>query len=249
MITQYHRPKSMDEAIRLLSNNSQKSIPLGGGTKISHWDGEDIAVVDLQSLGLSTVSTDRDGFHVGAVNTLQNLLEIPGFPIDFYEAVRKETNFNLRQQSTIAGSIVASDGKSPLVAALVSMDALLVWSPSGKQQSVGEYLSLRNPTEYSFLISEILIKTNLTLSMEYIARTPGDRSQLIVAIARWNSGRTRIALGGFGKNPILAFDGPNAEGAEFAVLNSLSNSGDAWASAEYRQDAASRLLRRMLNSA
>ncbi len=74
-----------------------------------------------------------------------------------------------------------------------------------------------------------------------------DQPILVVAIARWASGRVRIAIGGFGKSPILVLDGPEDSGLIEAVKNALSDSGDEWASAEYRQAVGEVLVRRMMN--
>ena len=79
-----------------------------------------------------------------------------------------------------------------------------------------------------------------------IARTPADRPIVCVAAARWPSGRTRLALGGFGAAPTLAMDGPEDSGAQIAAASAYSQAGDEWASAEYRSEAAGILALRCL---
>jgi hypothetical protein len=64
------------------------------------------------------------------------------------------------------------------------------------------------------------------------------------AVVMWPSGRTRVALGGFGSSPALAFDGSETEGVEIAARDAYSQAGDEWASAEYRQDVAGVLVKR-----
>lgn len=78
------------------------------------------------------------------------------------------------------------------------------------------------------------------------AGVDADRPAIIVALARWPSGRTRIVLGGFGSSPTLAMDGTEAAGAEEAVRNALSGASDEWASAEWRLSHAKVLLNRGL---
>jgi hypothetical protein len=58
-----------------------------------------------------------------------------------------------------------------------------------------------------WLIISISIPLNVKLSFEYVARTPADKPIVCAAVAQWNSGRTRLALGGYGKIPMLAMDG------------------------------------------
>jgi CO/xanthine dehydrogenase FAD-binding subunit len=55
MILEYHRPQALDQALALLSRETPRTIPLGGGTVISQMAGPGVAVVDLQSLGLNTL--------------------------------------------------------------------------------------------------------------------------------------------------------------------------------------------------
>jgi hypothetical protein len=76
------------------------------------------------------------------------------------------------------------------------------------------------------------------LAYEYVARTPADWPLVCAGVAAWPSGRTRVALGGFGEAPWLAMDGPTAHGAEFAAADAYSQAGDAWATAEYRREMA-----------
>ena len=56
MITIYHRPKSIEEALQLLGRTAPRTVPLGGGTLLSHPHSEAVEVVDLQALGLGRFS-------------------------------------------------------------------------------------------------------------------------------------------------------------------------------------------------
>jgi CO/xanthine dehydrogenase FAD-binding subunit len=68
------------------------------------------------------------------------------------------------------------------------------------------------------------------------------------ALAQWNSGRTRLVLGGYGKTPLLAMDGTEADGLDTAAKNAYHEAVDEWASAEYRMDVAATLAKRALES-
>jgi CO/xanthine dehydrogenase FAD-binding subunit len=78
------------------------------------------------------------------------------------------------------------------------------------------------------------------------ASTDGEWPAIILAMAKWPSGRTRVALGGFGKTPVLAMDGTEAAGAAEAVRNALGAASDERASAEWRLTQAQVLLIRGL---
>ena len=98
------------------------------------------------------------------------------------------------------------------------------------------------------MITKIQIPTNVKLAYEYVARTPADLPIVCVGVAIWKSGRTRVALGGFGNSPILAMDGPSHMGADVAAGNAYSEAGDQWASAAYRSDVAAILAKRATQS-
>jgi CO/xanthine dehydrogenase FAD-binding subunit len=66
------------------------------------------------------------------------------------------------------------------------------------------------------------------------------------ALAQWSSGRTRLALGGYGQSPLLALDGLEADGLAAAAQNAFHEATDAWASAAYRMDVAATLAKRCL---
>jgi CO/xanthine dehydrogenase FAD-binding subunit len=96
------------------------------------------------------------------------------------------------------------------------------------------------------LISEVSFPLNVKAAYERIARTPADQPIVCAAVVQWSSGRTRLALGGWGDSPILAMDGPEAEGLEIAARSAYSHAEDEWASGEYRQEMAGILALRCI---
>jgi CO/xanthine dehydrogenase FAD-binding subunit len=96
------------------------------------------------------------------------------------------------------------------------------------------------------LITALSLPLHVKLAFDSVARTPADKPIVCAALAQWNSGRARLVLGGYGKSPLLAMDGTEAEGAEAAARNAFHEAQDEWASAEYRMDAAATLAKRCL---
>ncbi|HEX9091491.1 MAG TPA: hypothetical protein VF831_08365, partial [Anaerolineales bacterium] len=111
---------------------------------------------------------------------------------------------------------------------------------------IGDWLPLRHHSMSGKLITSISLPANIKLAYEYIARTPADQPIVCAAIGQWESGRTRLALGGWGSGPILAFDGPSSDGIEIAAQDAYSTAEDEWASAEYRLEMAGVLSWRCL---
>ena len=245
MIATYHRPETLDEALALLTQPN--TFPLGGGTLLSHpmADATRVSVVDLQALGLDTLRAKGNDFEIGATCTLQSLLESEYCPAALKTAIKLEAPINIRNSATVAGTLVASDGRSPFATSLLAMDAkITIVNPKSEIINIGEFLPLRPRG----LITLITIPLNVKFAFEFVSKTPADKPIVAAALSQWNSGRTRLALCGYGKSPILAMDGTEAEGLESAARNAYHEANDEWASAEYRMDVAATLAKRCLES-
>jgi CO/xanthine dehydrogenase FAD-binding subunit len=249
MIREYHRPKTLEEALQLLSRQDVVTVAMGGGTMLNRPSPEAVAVVDLQGLGLDKVEVKGHVLSLGATVTLAALLERPDLPETLAQVIRLESTYNLRQASTLAGALLSADGRSPLATAMLALDAVLDVARSGaavEQMSLGDVLPLRGEKLRGRLVTRLTLPLNARLAYESVARTPADLPIVCAAAACWPSGRTRLALGGFGAAPMLALDGPEAQGIEHAARSAYSEAGDEWASAEYRQEMAQVLARRCL---
>ncbi len=245
MITAYHRPKTLDEALTLL--NQSNAIPLGGGTLLAQPTPDPVEVVDLQAVGLNTIKKSGSNLEIGATVTLQQLLESEHCPALLKTALKLEAPLNLRNAATVAGTLVSCDGRSTLATVFLALDAKLDIRNSiddSRTSNIGDFLPLRPRG----LITSITLPLNVKLAFDYVSRTPADKPIVCAALAQWNSGRTRLALGGFGKSPMLAMDGTESEGLETAARNAFHEATDEWASAEYRMDVAATLAKRCLEN-
>ncbi len=243
MITAYHRPQTLDEALALLTQPN--TIPLGGGTLLSKPTTDPVSVVDLQRLGLDSLRVNGNELQIGATCTLQALLESHDCPGTLKATLKLEAPINIRNTATVAGTLVAGDGRSTFTTMLLAMDAkITVISHQSSVVSVGEFL-LSHPHG---LITQIALPLNIKTAFEYVSRTPSDKPIVCAALAQWNSGRTRLTLGGYGKSPLLAMDGTEADGVDVAASNAYHEASDEWASAEYRMDVAATLAKRALES-
>jgi CO/xanthine dehydrogenase FAD-binding subunit len=246
MITAYHRPQTLEHALTLISRPHPKTVPLGGGTHLSHPGPDAFEVVDLQALGLDQIKKNGNSLEIGATATLQKLFESQHCPDALKIPLRLEAPLNIRNAATIAGTLVISDGRSSFVAALLALDARLIIQPGNQELLVGNILPLRESMLSGKIITGIVLSGNVKFAFEHVSRTPLDKPIVCAALAIWPSGRTRLAVGGYGKAPILAMDGTESEGLVEAARNALKESGDEWASAAYRQDVAATLAKRCL---
>lgn len=254
MIVEYHRPETVEEALQLLNRQQPETLPLAGGSVINQPSTRKIAVVDLQALGLNNCERKGNFLNLGATLTLQDLQEqcnsaaAINIQSSLLKSIELEATYNLRQVASVAGTLLAADGRSPFTTAMLALDAMMNILPGDEQVSLGNLLPFRGERLHGRLISRVSIPLNARLAYEYVARTPADRPILCAALASWPSGRMRLALGGFGAAPTLAFDGMDEIGLDLAAQNACSQAGDEWASAEYRQEIAGVLSRRTLHT-
>lgn len=257
MIIEYHRPTTLEEALALLQRAEPVTLPLGGGTVLTQASPQPVAAVDLQALGLDKIQPRGNFAELGAALTLQGLIVAAGpesdaplpLPPALIAATRHQAAYNERQVATLAGTIVSGTGRSPLLTTLLALDASLTMLPeSGGPVSLGDFLPLRDEKRRGRLITAITIPLNVRLGYDYVARTPADQPVVSAAVAVWPSGRRRVALGGYGPAPALAFDGPDSAGAVEAAQSAYAQAGDEWASAAYRQEMAGVLVKRILET-
>ncbi len=250
MIIEYHRPEQMAEALALLARPAPRTLPLGGGTVLSRMRKPDIAVVDLQRLGLNKIEKEGQILRIGATATLQQVFESELLPANIKDALQEsllhEAALNIRQAATVAGLLASCDGRSPFATALLALDPRMVWMPGEDIQALGDYLPLREEFAVGRLITSVRAALNPALRFAMVARAPMDRPVVCAAVAMWPSGRTRVTLGGFGNAPILAMDGPEPVGAAVAAREAYRFAEDPWAGAAYRMDIAGKLVQRLV---
>jgi CO/xanthine dehydrogenase FAD-binding subunit len=249
MIIEYQRPKTINEALTLLAREQPRSYPLGGGTVLNQGMQDEYAVIDLQALGLASITQKGNVLHIGASATLQSLLEYEGLSEDIYKTIKLEATYNLRQMATVAGTLVSASGRSPFTTALLALDAGLeihLLNSKPKNVKLGDWLPVRGGMKAGELITMCKIPTTIRFAYESVARTPADRPIICVAMCQWSSGRTRLTVGGWGGAPILAMDGPEPQGIDIAAKNATSLAEDEWASSAYRQEIAGVLAMRCM---
>jgi len=246
MIKTYFRPKSLEDALALLMDPARDLRPMGGGTQLSRVQEEGFGVVDLQDIGIDHIKRRGQRLAAGAGVRLDELLDHPDVHPEIKRAIRVDVSENLRNIATLGGWLVSSDGRSILSTLLLALDTTLTWEPDEARVRLGNWLPVRDQEAPGILMTELEWWLRPHLVFEYAARSPKDRPILVVAAAQWGSGRTRIALGGYGNSAIIAMDGPEDGGVDVASRDAYYDADDKWATALYRREVASRLALRCL---
>ncbi len=247
MTETYDRPTSLSEALSLLMDESQNRQPMGGGTALSRSMANGVGVVDLQALELDKIEEKGQRMQAGACVRLDTLTTHPDVDDEIKRAIEIDASRNIRNMATLGGWLMTGDGRSVLTTVLLALDTTLTWEPDTQRVRLGNWLPLRGDENPGVLMTSLEWWMRPMLAFETVARSPKDRPLLIVAAAQWGSGRTRIALGGFGDVPIIAMDGPDDGGVDVACRDAYYEAGDAWASALYRREVAAKLALRCLD--
>jgi aerobic-type carbon monoxide dehydrogenase small subunit (CoxS/CutS family)/CO/xanthine dehydrogenase FAD-binding subunit len=269
-IRSYHRPTRLEEALSLAG---QGVVPLAGGTRLFAADRDVPNVLDLSALGLGRVDTVDGDLRIGAMVTLQDLIDSPQvhqataglLPL---AARAHSASRMIRGMATLGGESVHGAHDSEVVAALLSLNAIFEVSlPTGTLESPALRF-LRDPAEDlgrgGLLHSLMIPGVPEGAALERVAVVPSAPALMAVAVTISFAGekcaRARIALTGLRVRPARV---PEAEarvegstGDSAALQRCLDQIAarapfrdDAHAPAGYRREVALVLARRALERA
>lgn len=250
----YHRPKTVKETLALM----EKGVPLAGGTALTPQRYDVDAVIDLQDLKLDELKVGKSEIHIGAMVKLQALIKAQEeLPQALAQACRQEAALNIRNVATIGGTVMTGDGRSPLLTALLALDASVITEPGNNSEPLQKLLDNRDGMRKPRLIVALEMVRPNRMKYEQVSRSPADRPLVCLAVAEYLTSKGEryviAALGGYGERPIRLTNLEEAleKGASFAEAAALaqkaySDAGDAFASAAYRAEIAGVLARRLL---
>ena len=244
MIKEYYRPKTINEVLILLKE--PENIILGGGTYINTRLKSNVNVVDIQDLELAFLKKDNDQIIIGSYTTLQDILLCDFIPEAIIQAITLDAPLNIRNSATLGGYLVTASGISALSTVFLALDATIQFSPSVKDLSYTEFITTPSMKSGHSLITSITIPNNI-ITFKAISYTPLSRPIICASLSTKLTGKTRLALGGYGNNPQLVFDGSIEDDIVSAARSAYLQAGDEWASSEYRSEMAATLTKRCIS--
>jgi CO/xanthine dehydrogenase FAD-binding subunit len=239
MIKNFLRPKTIEEAISLLNN--ENTFALYGLTS-GLFDSVNGTLIDLQDCGLGSIQVSSGILEVGSCVSLQSLLESDLCPLGLRPVIEQEQRLNLRNMYSVFEAIATANGRSVFTTALLALDAKIKIYGQKHLENLGDYL----PLKPKGLVEAIYFSTESKFAFESVARTPNDVPVVCAALTRWSADRYRLAVGGFGKLPLLVVDGRGSNGIELAAKNVYINASDPKATGQYRSEMAKVLTERCL---
>ena len=140
-LLEYAWAEQLDEALMLLSRTDMKTVPLAGGTYLLGQTDDSIqAVVDLRDLELAYITEDAHGVHIGAMSTLQSMVDAPVLQelasgILSRAALASSFSRLIRNGATLGGTLGAGvASQADLLTALAVLDAEVVVRSGSKTQ-------------------------------------------------------------------------------------------------------------------
>lgn len=125
MIEQFHRPKTVREALALKTRYRNRAAFLAGGTYLNSNESTDPPAhcISLAGLPLDRVKVELRRFTIGALCTLQQIVDDRKLPEALKEAARQIVSRNVRNMATIGGHVALNPSYSDLLPMLVALDA------------------------------------------------------------------------------------------------------------------------------
>ena len=217
------QPRSVDEAIKLLTKHGDDARPIGGGTTLIilmkqralHYP----YLVDLQSVsGLDQISRESDGVRIGALTTHRSVELSPpirqSFPV-VAEAFSKIGNVRVRQTASVGGNLAHADYRLDPPPPLLVLGAVVnALGPNGSR-SIPIKDFFRGLYETSLEPGELIVDVKIpfmppdskAVYLRYSSLSGNDWPCLgVAALAIRQDGRfqeLRLALGGVAATPLL----------------------------------------------
>jgi aerobic carbon-monoxide dehydrogenase medium subunit len=278
---EYFRPRSVEEALDLLAEHGPDAKPLAGGQSLIPAMNFRLAapavLVDLnEAAGLSNVTAQADGLHIGGMTrhrTLERSATVARDAPLVTAAMPFVAHAAIRTRGTVGGSLAHADPAAELPAVMLALDAVFtVRSREGSRtvRAADFFTGLFTTTlAAGELLTEVAIPPRAPRSayaFQEIARRHGDYALagVAAAVAVDEHGRctsAKVALLSVSDRPVLAehasrgLEGeqPTADAigaaAAAAAAHDIDPPGDIHASSDYRRHLAAVLMRRVLERA
>ena len=209
---EYHRPETIEQALKLLARTDIDTVLIGGGTHLAHKScPAPEAVVDLSALPLAYITIEGTVLRIGALTRLHELMNDSAVRVFagglVAEAARLSGSSLLRNQATLAGTILSPSGVE-LLSTLLVLDAQVLLrtadGPITRHISQIETEGCRRAILTEVVLSEP--PSGWRIRRERISRTPSDRPIVsVTAVAQVmdeSIAGCRIAVAGAELRPI-----------------------------------------------
>ncbi len=162
-LTQYHRPRTVEEATALLTDRVR---PLAGGTHlVASCDPQLEGVVDLSGLALDSHEHRPDGtLRLGAMLRLADLPGLSGLGASYSGALLEAARVawpsqGKRNLSTLGGQVWAAHQRSLIGAVMIAANASFVMAGAEANDPIPAHVFYQQPRPTQQLLTQILLPT------------------------------------------------------------------------------------------
>jgi putative selenate reductase FAD-binding subunit len=138
MIEQFHRPRSVREALALKQRFAGRAFFLAGGTYVNSSASAPPPehCISLAGLGLDRIERKPGSLSIGALCTLQRLIEDRKVPAPLKAAIALIVSRNVREAATLGGHVAGNLPSSDVIPMLVALGAKVGLSLPGASKTV-----------------------------------------------------------------------------------------------------------------
>lgn len=269
----YHDPATRDEMLALLAEAGDDAAIIAGGQSLVplmnlRLARPDVVIDPRRVAGLHGIDSDDAGMTIGAMVTATALKHTPDAVPGMAAALRHLAHPQIRNRTTVGGSIAHADPAAELPALLAATDGTVILSSAARGDRTlaaadflqGPFWTAREPDEA--VTSVRFGRFDGEMTVAELAPRPGDFATVGVVVGlRVDAGAVtaaRVVAFGVGGTPVRmrqvesSLVGSAADAASFAAAGDtvrvgLEPTGDAHASADYRRDVAGTLVTRSLH--
>ncbi len=250
---QYFKPRSVDEASALLADHPGAVI-IGGGAYLRLSSRKVAVAVDLFDVGLDFIRVADGGLELGAMATFRMLETDPavrGYADGLLSrSVERIVGVQMRNITTVGGTLFGRYGFSNLITALLAVDAEVELHKAGRMP-LPEFLAAK-PDHADILTKVVLPNAGWRAAWQDLTRTVNDYAVLNVAVAV-RDGEARVVVGarpgrgmrsGAAEAELAGGGADAARKAGDAAAAELEFGDDVRGSAEYRRELCRTLVTR-----
>lgn len=165
--SEYFKPTSVAEAVKLLDEYGEKGRLIAGGTDLLVEKAQVEVLIDITGLGLDYIKSDSQGARIGATTTFADIEASPLLGKSPYnvlaQAARQIGTPQIRNVATIGGNICYAVPSADSAPALLVLDATLsIAGPTGERSiDIADFFRdvRKNALDRGELLTEIQLPT------------------------------------------------------------------------------------------
>ncbi|WP_263079020.1 molybdopterin-dependent oxidoreductase FAD-binding subunit [Endozoicomonas sp. Mp262] len=168
MIREFLQPETLQEALDMKEQYGDQAVYMANGARLNATPTrtDKTVAISLFNLRLDSIQQTDKSWKIGAMITLQGIIDSPELPEGLREAAGLIFSRNLRNQATIGGEIAINSLDCQILPALLAMGAELELAEGGRisveawqQQPQGLITAIFIPTNISYCRNKKIAKS------------------------------------------------------------------------------------------